>query len=528
MRDFQAPGRSAVYAPSAMAATSHPLATQAAIAVLEQGGNAVDAAISAVAVLCVVEPQMVGIGGDCFALVSQPDGTVHGLNASGRAPENADAAALRDQGLTAIPRTSAHALTVPGAVMGFHALLQRFGTIGLDRALSRAIHLAETGFPVAPRVARDWAIAADKIAVHQAARHHLLPGGAAPSAGDMVAFPALAATLRTIADGGPDAFYKGPVAEDIVATIAAAGGAMSDSDLAAMRVDWVEPIRAAYRGHEIVELPPNGHGATALLILRILERFDIAALAPQSPERLHLHLEAARAAFAVRDAHLADPDWMTVSAQAMYSDDLARSLAGEIDPAQRSGNFGFALPARSDTVYLSVAGPDGQAVSLIASIYDDFGSGIATAKTGIVLQNRGACFNLIEGHPNCLAPAKRPLHTIIPALVRKDGRTLAAFGVMGGHYQPCGHAHVLSNMFDHAMDPQAAIDAPRVFFDEDGNIVCETGITETARKAFAAMGHCPVPSPKPIGGGQMIWRDVDRSCLIGASDPRKDGCALGF
>ncbi|MHA1189630.1 MAG: gamma-glutamyltransferase [Alphaproteobacteria bacterium] len=528
MRDFQAPGRSAVYAPNAMAVTSHPLATQAALSALQKGGNAVDAAITAAAVLCVAEPHMVGIGGDCFALVSEPDGSVHGLNASGRAPLAADPDILREQGLTEVPLTSAHAVTVPGAVTGFHTLLDRFGTIGLDRALGPAIDFAKKGVPVAPRVAGDWALAHSKLEDHAGARKHLLPNGTPPAAGDRVTFPALAGTLTAIAANGPSALYSGPIADDIVATIVAAGGTLCADDLAAVSADWVEPIVTTYRGHEIVELPPNGHGATALLILNILEQFDLAALAPQSAERLHLHMEASRAAFAVRDTHLADPDHMTVAPGELHSADLARSLARQIDPARRTEKFGFALPSGSDTVYLTVADPDGRIVSLIASLYKDFGSGLVTETTGIVLQNRGACFNLIDGHPNCYGPGKRPLHTIIPGLVRKDNRTIAGFGVMGGHYQPSGHAHVLSNILDHGMDPQQALDSPRLFFDDDGALLYERGIAENVRSALAAMGHRLELSEKPIGGGQMIWRDMDRNCLIGGSDPRKDGCALGF
>ena len=528
MRDFQLPGRSAVYAPNAMAATSHPLATEAAIATLRGGGNAVDAAVTAAAVLSVVEPHMVGLGGDCFALVSEPDGAVHGLNASGRSPAAAEAHALRARGWTAIPPTSAHAVTVPGAVRGYHELLERFGTIGFDRALVPAIGFAESGFHVAPRVAHDWAGAVEKLAADAGARCHLLPGGAAPAAGDRMSFPALAGTLRALANGGPDAFYGGRIADDILATIAAAGGSMSADDLAAASADWVTPISARYRDHELVELPPNGHGATALLILRILEQFDIAALAPESPARWHLHLEAARAAYAVRDRHVADPAWMDTKIDALFATELATGLADQIDPAARRDEFGFALPPRSDTVYLTVADPEGRIVSLIASLYNDFGSGIVTPDTGIVLQNRGACFNLDDAHPNCLAPNKRPLHTIIPGLVRQNGRTVAGFGVMGGHYQPAGHAHVLSNIVDHGMDPQTALDAPRIFFDDEGSLQCEAGVTTVIRDGLAALGHRLSASPKPIGGGQIVWRDADRGGLIGASDPRKDGCALGF
>jgi gamma-glutamyltranspeptidase/glutathione hydrolase len=527
LRDFHQPRRSPVYATNGMAATSHPLATEAALATLRGGGNAVDAAVTAAAVLCVVEPQMVGIGGDCFALVAEPDGGVFGLNGSGRAPAGADAAALRAEGMTAISQDSVHSITVPGAAKAFETLLERFGTIGLDRALARAIALADGGFPVTPRVAWDWAGLVGQLARHEGGRRHLLIDGRAPAVGNIMRFPALAATLRTIAEQGSDGFYRGRVAQDIVATVQALGGVMDEADLAAASADWVEPIGRAYRGLEVLELPPNGQGATALLMLGILERFSMAGLDPLGSERFHLQMEAGRAAHSVRDAEIGDPDHMRATAAEIVADDLIDRLAAQIDPARRNPAFGPPAKVGSDTIYLTTADRDGRIVSLIASLFRGFGTGYVSLETGVTLHSRGGCFTLQEGHPNEYGPRKRSMHTIIPALARQEGHVVAGFGVMGAHYQPTGHAHVIGNMVDFGMDPQAAIEAPRMFFGEDG-LSLERSVPAATADGLAERGHRIAWADKPHGGSQMIWLDRDRGVIVGASDPRKDGCALGW
>jgi gamma-glutamyltranspeptidase/glutathione hydrolase len=526
MRNFQEPRRSPVYATGGMVATSHPLASEAALSALKQGGNAVDAAISAVLVQCVVEPQMVGIGGDCFALVSEPDGRVYGLNSSGRAPAAADAERLRAAGMTAIIDRSVHSVTIPGAVRGFEALVERFGRRGLDAALERAIDLAAGGFPVSPRVAWDWS-RSKGLDVHPGTARHLLFDGRPPVAGQVISFPRLADSLRRLAEQGSAGFYEGEIAEDIVATLSAEGGVMTMDDMAAAKADWVEPVSRAYRGLEIVELPPNGQGAIALLTLGILERFDLAGLDPRGPERFHLHMEAVRAAYGVRDACLADPDFMAIEPAGLFSDDLVDRIAARIDPEKHNPELGSARPSGSDTVYLTVADGEGRIVSLIASLFADFGSKIATEKTGIVLHNRGSGFNLTPGHVNELAPGKRPLHTIIPALARQDGRTVCGFGVMGGQYQAAGHANLISNLVDFGMDPQTALEAPRMFFD-GASLTAEQSVPEKTRAALAQMGHDVVLAELPIGGGQVIWHDRQNGCFIGASEPRKDGLAIGY
>ena len=525
-RDFHMPGRSPVMAGEGMAATSHPLATAAAIDILRAGGSAADAAIAAVATLCVVEPQMTGIGGDCFCLVAPEGGKVWGYNGSGRAAAGADAAAMRAEGLTAIGPDSVHAVTVPGAVEAWAAILAAHGRFDLARVLAPAIRYAEHGFPVAPKVAHDWAENAERLRGHAGAAKHYLPGGKAPRPGDMMRLPALAETLRTIAKQGPRALYEGAIAEDIAATLAERGSFLRATDLAAHAGDVVEPISSTYRDLEVIELPPNGQGVAALVLLNILENFKLAGLDPIGPERCHLAVEASRIAYALRDTHVADPAHMRVSVAALLDKAFAARLAAGIDPQKRKP-LPRPLGPAMDTVYLTVVDRDRTAVSLINSLFHAFGSAIATERSGILLHNRGSGFVLDEGHPNCVAGGKRPMHTIIPALTRRGGRCAHAFGVMGGSYQAMGHAWFVSNLIDFGMDVQAAIDAPRLFHEGEQTVV-ERGIPAAAVEGLRARGHDVVLRPAALGGGQAIEIDWERGVLIGGSDPRKDGCALGY
>jgi gamma-glutamyltranspeptidase / glutathione hydrolase len=525
-RDFHLPGRSPVIAGEAMAATSHPLATLTAVETLRAGGTAADAAVAAVAVQCVVEPAMTGIGGDCFCLVSRPGAPLWGYNGSGRTGAGMRIEALLSQGIGAIDADSIHAVTVPGAIEAWAAILAAHGRFGLDRALAPAIRYAEGGFPVAPRVANDWARAAGRLRHNPGAARHYLIDGRAPAVGDVVRLPALAETLKTIAAHGPRAFYQGPIAEDIAATVSARGGFMTTEDLAAHAGDLAAPIATSYRGLDVVELPPNGQGLTALVMLNILERFDMAALDPLGPDRFHLALEAARLAYAVRDTHIADPDYMRTPVPSLLDRTFAAKLAERIDRSRR-----VPLPAAptpgSDTVYLTVVDRDRMAVSLINSLYHPFGSAIATEKTGIMLHSRGACFVVEPDHPNAVGPRKRPMHTIIPALAMRDDRCELSFGVMGAHYQPMGHVHVLLNMVDYGMDAQAAIDMPRAFFEDEQTLV-ERGMPAATVEGLRVRGHTVAVHPSPWGGGQVIRIDWERGVLIGGSDHRKDGCALGY
>jgi gamma-glutamyltranspeptidase / glutathione hydrolase len=525
MRDFHSPGRSAVYACDGMAATSHPLATGAAIDVLKAGGTAADAAVAAAATLAVVEPHMTGIGGDCFCLVAKPGTPVWGYNGSGRAAAAADVEALWNRGVRAIDLRSVHAVTVPGAVEAWAAVLASHGRFGLDRVLAPAIRYAEGGIPVAPRIAHDWTFGEQKLRDDPGASLHYLPGGRVPVAGDIVRFPALAATLKAIAARGPKAFYE-DAAADIVATLQPRGSWLKVDDFASHRGDVVTAVSTDYRGLDVVELPPNGQGLVALVLLNILENFDLAKWPSGGAERLHIALEAARLAFAIRDTHIADPAFMRVPVPSLLNKDFARTLAGLIDPGRR-----VKLPAAptpgSDTVYLTVVDRDRMAVSFINSLYSEFGSGIATENTGILLQNRGACFVADPGHPNAIGPSKRPMHTLIPALGLRDGRCELAFGVMGASYQPMGHAHVVTGLIDDRMDLQAAIDAPRVFYEGETTVV-ERGVPAAAIDGLTARGHQVTVRERPWGGCQAIAIDWQRGVLIGASDGRKEGCALGY
>jgi gamma-glutamyltranspeptidase/glutathione hydrolase len=432
---------------------------------------------------------------------------------------------LWDRGVRTIDLASPHSVTVPGAVEAWAAVLTSHGRFGLDRALAPAIRYAEGGFPVAPRVAHDWTFAVSKLAAAPGAARHYLVDGKAPAAGDVMRFPALAATLKAIAARGPQAFYE-DAAADIVATLSPRGAWLTADDFVRHRGEQVTAISSDYRGLEIVELPPSGQGVVALVLLNILENFDLAKLAPDGAERLHVALEAARLAFGVRDAHVAEPAFMRVSVPALLDKGFARDLARRIDLGKRAPLPAAPTPG-SDTIYLTVVDRDRMAVSFINSVYSEFGSGIATEKTGILLHNRGACFSADPDHPNAIGPSKRPMHTIIPALGLRDGRCVLSFGVMGASFQPMGHAHVITNLIDYGMDLQAAIDAPRVFYEGEATVV-ERGVSAAAVAGLTARGHNVTVRERPWGGGQAIAIDWQRGVLIGASDGRKDGCALGY
>jgi gamma-glutamyltranspeptidase/glutathione hydrolase len=525
-RDFQLPGRSPVIAGEGMAATSHPLATLAAIDVMRLGGNAVDAAVTAVAVLCVIEPHMTGIGGDCFALIAEDRKPVWGYNGCGRSGAKASTEALLAKGMRAIEPTSPHAVNVPGAIEAWDAILKARGTWPLSRALEPAIHYAEYGFPVAARIASDWKALVGKLANSPGATKHYLPGGHAPEEGDIVKLPALAATLKAIAKSGPRGFYQGPIADDMVSTLAARGSVLTAEDFARHRGEAVTPISTNYRGIDLVEIPPNTQGLTALITLNILENFEMPKLEPLGPDRFHLMLEAARMGFAVRDTHIAESSRMRVPVAALNDKAFAKALAAKLDRSKR-----VPLPAAptpgSDTVYLTVVDRDRRAISIINSLYSSFGTAICTEKTGIMFNNRGSGFVLDPGHPNTLGPSQRPMHTIIPALAMRDGRCDTTFGVMGAHYQPMGHVQMVLNLFDYGMDIQSAIDAPRAFFEGESTVV-ERGMPAATVDGLKARGHMIVTAPSPWGGAQAIRIDWKRGVLIGGSEPRKDGCALGY
>lgn len=525
-RDFQLPGRSPVIACEGMAATSHPLATLAAVDVLRDGGTAADAAVAAVATLCVVEPAMTGIGGDCFALVSDPGRPVWGYNGCGRAGAAASADALRAKGMDAIGMTSVHAVTVPGSIEAWDEILKAHGRFGLDRVLQPAIKYAEGGFPIAQRVAWDWERQLAKLQADPAATKHYLFNGKAPKEGDVIRFPALAQTLKTIAAKGARAFYEGEIAEDMVATVAARGSFLTAEDFDAHRGEAVVPMSTNYRGLDVLEIPPNGQGLTALVMLNILENFDLAALDPTGPDRFHLVLEAARLGYAVRDTHIAEPSHMRIDAASLIDKGWAKKLASRIDMKRRARLPAAPAPG-NDTVYLTVVDRDRKVVSFINSLYSGFGTGICTDRSGILLTNRGACFTLDSAHPNALGPRKRPMHTIIPGMAMRDGRCDMSFGVMGAHYQPMGHVQLVNNMLDYGMDVQQAIDCPRFFFEGEKTDV-ERGTPAATIAGLKQRGHDVVTATSPWGGAQVIRIDWERGVLIAGSEPRKDGLALGY
>jgi len=531
LRDLELPGRSPVHATEGMVATSHPLATQAALRVLQDGGNAMDAAVTASAVQCVVEPQSTGIGGDCFVLYA-PGGSdrVIGFNGSGRAPAAAQAAWFRERGIAAIEQTSPHAVTVPGAVDAWAQLLCDHGTRDFGTLLQPAIRYARDGFPVHSRVFYDWSLAVDLLGRDPTARRIYLPDGRPPAIGRLHRQPELAATLERIAQHGRAGFYEGPVAEDIVAYLRSLGGLHEMEDFAEARGEYVTPIRTDYRGYEVHECPPNGQGLTALVMLNILSELLPGVTEPLSALRLHYEVEAARLAYQDRDAFIADPAQAAVPVDALLSPAHAARRRALIDPERALTDLPPSrFPDHPDTIYLCVVDRDRNAVSFINSIYYGFGSGLVSPRTGVVLQNRGQSFNLDPEHPNCIAPGKRPMHTIIPGMVTRGGRVRMPFGVMGGMYQAQGHAHFLGNLFDFGLDLQEAIDLPRVFSPPAGPVEVESTIPADVVADLARRGHAIAePEDKPIGGAQAIWIDWDEGVLTGASEPRKDGCALGY
>ena len=533
MRSYHLPGRSPVIARHAMCATSHPAASLVAIETLKRGGNAVDAAIAATALLCVIEPAMTGIGGDCFALLYKPgkaqtSGALIALNASGRAPAAATPEWYANAGIKQIQVTTPHAVTIPGAVDGWATLLRDHGTMTLADVLGPAIDAAERGFPVAPRVGHDWAKLVDKIKLHAGARQHLLLEGRAPRSGEIMRFPALASTLRAIARDGRDAFYEGAIAEDMVSELKALGGLQTMADFKAQVSSYVEPISVAYGGAELHELPPSNHGIVALILLRMLDRLGLRSAGARSVERYHLMMECARLAYAARDEFVADPAHAKVPVDFMLSDIFIAELVRRIDPTKRTANLGaIPKPAGSDTICLTVVDQDGLAVSFINSLFSGFGSGIVTAKSGIALQNRGTGFVLDPAHPNCIAPGKQPMHTLVPAIATKAGKPWLSFGVMGAALQPIGHVYVMTNMLDYGMDVQEAIDHPRMFF-EGGVVQYEAPLTGGIVDAMGKLGHQMALRGDPWGGAQAVEIDASRGILSGGSDARKDGCALGY
>jgi gamma-glutamyltranspeptidase/glutathione hydrolase len=527
--------RSAVMASGGMVATSQPLAARAGLRALEVGGTAADAAVTTAAVLNVVEPHMTGIGGDLFALVHH-EGDYVGLNGSGPAPAAADLADYRERtdaadeaGEPTMPADGGLPVTVPGALDGWQRLLDRFGAFDLAEALEPAIRYARDGFPVTELVARQWSRSADRLRGHEGAAQTFLPGGSPPDAGEGFANPAFAETLESLAAHGPEHLYGGELGEAVVETVQAAGGTLALSDLEAHAGEWTEPVSTTYRGVEVLEHPPNGQGAVALEALNVAETFESIS-EPSDPDRLHRLIEATKLGFADGYAYISDPAVVDVPLETMLETAYAERRAGEIGP--EAGSYEAAAGDGHDTAYLTVVDGDGMAVSFINSLYMGFGSAVAT--NGFALQNRGHSFSLDPDHANALEPGKRPFHTIIPAMLKESGEFRASWGVMGGSMQPQGHLQVVASLVDSGLNPQAALDAPRFRWLDGRRVALETGrLPDATVDALRDRGHEVVTEPDftgrggHFGGGQFIYRDEDGT-LIGGSDPRRDGLAVGY
>ena len=528
MFDFSLPypsSRDPVLARNAVA-TSQPLAASAGVEMLRRGGNAVDAAVAAAIALTVVEPTSNGVGGDAFAILWDGDELV-GLNASGRAP--AGWTAQRFAQHESMPRFGWDSVTVPGAVSAWVALSRRFGTLPFDALFEPAVRYAEDGFPVGPKTAAQWARAGESYAAFRDFRQHFLPGGRPPAAGEVFRSPDLAATLREIARSGGESFYRGALAERMEAAALAGGGALRASDLEAHRADWVAPIAQPYRSVELAEIPPNGQGLAAQIALSILAHLDAPQHAPGSAQWTHLHVEAMKIAIRAAFDHFADADAMRLPPEALLAPESIRRAAAGIgrDAAPLPP---VPLPVGHGTVYLAAADAQGMMVSLIQSNYMGFGSGIVVPGTGIAMQNRGAGFVLDGGHPNAVGPGKRPYHTIIPGFVTCEDAPALAFGVMGGHMQHQGHVQMVTRIFDHGENPQAASDAPRWHVTPEFDVVLEQGFDAAAARELSQRGHRVSVSGDSglFGGAQLIAKLPQGGGYCAASDHRKEGAAVGF
>jgi gamma-glutamyltranspeptidase/glutathione hydrolase len=525
-------------------ATSQPLASAAGLHVLRGGGNAIDAAVTAAAVLAVVEPTMTGIGGDLFALLwDTTSRTVKGLNASGRSGRAATRGAIASRFADTMPTHGVLSVTVPGVVDGWAELLETHGTISLGAALEPAIAYAKDGYAVSEVIADQWTTAAARLAQDRAAASTFLVGGRAPRTGEVFRNLRLAATLEQIARSGRDEFYRGAIGRAIASDLQQRGGLIDAADLAAHRSDWIDPIATSYRGHQVFELPPNTQGVTALEILNIVEGFDLKALGHNTAAYLHALVEAKRIAFADRDAYVSDSQSVPAGAiEMLVSKQYAAERRQQISPSRTALQYEPAAMAgrsasmnevrvdgrdRGDTVYLTAADSDGRVVSLIQSLFDNFGSGIVAGETGIVLQNRGSLFSLQPNHPNVLGPRKRPFHTLIPAMVLKNGRPWLSYGVMGGDMQAQGHAQVLINLVDFGMNIQEAGEAARFRHSAEG-LALEQAIGADVRSELVALGHRPIDARGVFGGFQGILMDAATGVLMAGSDHRKDGLAIGY
>ena len=525
--------RSAAMGLNGMVATSQGLASLAGQRILAKGGNAVDAAVAMAAVLNVVEPHSVGIGGDAFALIYLADHKkVLGMNASGRAPKEATPIAFKERGLTKMPDRGVYSITVPGALAGWYEAQNLYGKLRFDEVLEPAIVYAQDGFPVTEVIAGEWKTQEDVLIKNKGAAETFLINGKAPKPGEVFRNSALAAAFIKIAEQGPDVLYGGELGEIIVKEIRNLGGLMSLADLTNHKVDWVDPISVDYRGYQVLELPPNGQGVTALEILNILSGYDVGSMKPFTAEFLHVLIEAIKIAFADRNYYIADPYFKNIPVTELLSMEYRDACIKAINP-DKASFYPSPHYKHSDTIYAAAVDKYGNAASFISSIFIPFGSGIVAGGTGIALHSRGSSFSLDPDHPNCVEPCKRPMHTIIPGMLCKDNKFLCAFGVMGGDMQPQGHAQFLTNVIDFGMNLQEAVDAPRIRVMNGKDVYFENGVPEQVVKVLAEKGHGIHGEEEPVnmvGGGQAVYRSPDGPphVLIGGSDRRKDGAAIGY
>lgn len=532
--------RSEVIAQHGMVATSHPLATQIGLDVLKSGGTAVDAAIAANAALGLMEPTGSGIGGDLFAIVwDAKTGKLYGLNASGRSPATLTLEYFKEKGLGKIPSLGPLPVNVPGCVDGWFELHTRFGKLPMTQILAPAIEYAEKGFPITELIAYYLNRSVPMLGslYPNVLETYTLDGKTVPAKGDVFRNPQLASTYKKLAAVGRDAFYKGEIAHTIADFIQAQGGFLSYDDLATHHSDWVEPVSVNYRGYDVWEMPPNGQGIAALQMLNILEGYDFSQIQYGSARHIHLFTEAKKLTFEDRDKYYADMDFEKVPVNELISKayaDKRRKLINE----NRAGAFEAGDAMEGGTIYLTVADKDGNMVSLIQSNYRGMGSGMVPPGLGFMFQDRGELFSLVPGHANVYAPGKRPFHTIIPAFITKDGKPFVSFGVMGGDFQPMGHAQIVMNLIDFGMNLQEAGDAPRISHSNStdagithptkGEILLESGFDYEVIRELMAMGHRVGWSLGDYGGYQAIMFDNQRKIYLGASESRKDGQAAGY
>jgi gamma-glutamyltranspeptidase / glutathione hydrolase len=528
MEKLSTPGRSMPMAATGMVVSSQPLASQAGLDILKRGGNAVDATVCMAAVLNVVEPMMTGVGGDAFILIYlAKTGEIKALNASGRAPYAATLDYFHEKKIAAIPDGGMLPVTVPGALDGWALVTERYGTMNLGELLQPAIRYAAEGFPVAEKAAHEWHKAAGKLSAHPNSAAQYLMNGRAPKAGEIFRQKNLAASLQKIAAGGKEVFYGGALAEEIVEFSRQNGGLLSLKDFTDHTSTWVDPIATDYRGYEIIEMPPNTQGMTVLQMLNMLERFDIRSHGYGSAEYIHLLVETKKLAFADRDRYLADPDVVHVPVAKLIGKSYAAERAARIDRSRAQEYPPGLAPVAGDTQVFCAVDKDGNAVSFINSLFESFGCGLVGGDTGIALQNRGKLFSLDPAHPNCVAPHKRSQHTIMPAMVFKDQKPFLIWGVTGAHMQPQGQVQVLANLIDFGMPLQLAMDAPRVNHLDGFEVALEPGFDASVVEELKRKGH-KIVGEANFGGSQGILIHPEYGTLLGGSDPRKDGCALGY